>query len=91
MASVDIPSAESWQISLPARRVIGLSAPGVGGTVVLRSQVAGWAGVVGSGPIIGGQKCLRIRHSTEVDVCLCAALWFPCAMHRKQEGGQSHP
>jgi hypothetical protein len=35
MASVDIPSAESWWMSSPDRMVISVSALGVGGMVVL--------------------------------------------------------
>ena len=87
---MDIPSADNWWMSSPVRRVIGLSAPGVGGTIVLCSQVEGFAGMMPSRSAIGRRKCFLIGHVTEVDVCPWAALWFPCAMHRKQEGGQSH-
>ena len=91
IASVDIPSADSCQISSPVSKVIGVSAPGVGRIVVLRSCDGAPVGMLPTGSAIGNRKCLRIGHSMEVKVCPCAALWFPCAMHRKHDGGQSHP
>ena len=88
IASVDIPSADSCRMSLPVSRVIGVSAPGLGGIVVLRSRGVVAIGMLPAGFVTGGQKCFQIGHSTEVDVCPCAVLWFPCAMHRKHDGGQ---
>ena len=59
IASVDIPSAESCLMSVLERTVIGPSAPGVGGMVVLRAWL-----VLSK----GRQKCLRMGHETEVEV-----------------------
>ena len=74
IASVDIPLADSCWMSLPVRRVIGLSAPGVGGTVVLHLRVAGVTGMVPSGSAVRRRKCFLIGQSTEVNVCPCVAL-----------------
>ena len=91
IASVDIPSADDWRMSSPMRRVIGVSAPGVGGMVMLHSQVMGTVGILPAGSAVCRQKCFLIGQVTEVEVWPWAALWFPCAMQRKQDGGQSHP
>ena len=91
IASVDIPSAESCRMSDPERTVMGVLAPGVGGMVVLHSWVGAVVGVLPSMSVVGRQKCLRIGQVTEVEVWPWAAFGFPCAMQRKQDGGQSHP
>ena len=63
IASVDTPSAESWRMSVLVRRVMGVSAAGVGGMVVLRARVN--AGLVSS---VGGRKCFLIGQVADVDV-----------------------
>ena len=78
MASVDIPSAKSWRMLLPESRVMGTSAPGVGGIVVLHCQ--GGGGMMPSGSVVGRRKCLQMGHVTDVEVWPCTALMFPWAM-----------
>jgi hypothetical protein len=85
IASVDTPSADSCRMSLLVSMFMGTSAAGVGGIVVLRARFGG----VGSS--VGIRKCFQMGQVTEVDVWPCAALWFPWAMQRKHDGGQSHP
>jgi hypothetical protein len=68
IASIDIPSAESWQRSDPERTVMGALAPGVGGMVMLRSRVGATMGVVPSVSDVGKRKCLHMGQVTEVDV-----------------------
>jgi hypothetical protein len=70
IASVDIPSADSWRMSFPVRSVIGVSVPRVRGIVVLRL----WGGAGGVLLSVRRQKCFLMGHVTEVDVCPCAAL-----------------
>ena len=67
ITSVDIPSADSWQMSLLVRMVIEASAAGVGGMVVLRAQLVG-VRMLPLGSAVGRQKCFRIGQVTEVDV-----------------------
>jgi hypothetical protein len=61
IALVDIPSADSCQMSSPERTVIGALAPGVGGIVVLCCWVS-------MGSVEGRWKCFQIGHVTDVDV-----------------------
>ena len=77
IASVDIPSADNCQMSDPERTIMGLLAPRVGGTVVLRSRVGAVVGVLPSVSTVGRRKCLRIGHVTEVEVWPWAAFRFP--------------
>lgn len=88
IASMDKPSAESWRISALVRTFMGVSLAGVGGIVVLQVRSVG---ILPTGSAVGRRKCFRIGHVTKVDVCPWAALWFPWAMQRKQDGGQSQP
>lgn len=91
IASIDIPSAESCQMSDLERTVMGALVPGVGGMVVLRSQVGTTTGVLPSVSVVGRWKYLWMGQLTEVDVCPWAAFGFPCAIQRKQDRGQSQP
>jgi hypothetical protein len=90
MSSVVIPSANSWRMSSLVSRVMGLSAPGVRGIVVLHALVGDRVGTVVSESIRGRRKCFYIGQWMEVDVWPCTTLWLPCTIHRKYEGGQSH-
>ena len=58
IASGDIPSAESWWMSLLESSVMGTSASGVGGMVVLRWQVTLGCRIIPSGSVVGRRKCL---------------------------------
>ena len=91
IASMDIPLADSCQMSDPERTIMGASAPRVGGMVILQLRLIDAAGMLPSGSAVRRQKCLQIGQVTEVDVCPWAAFGFPCAMQRKQDGGQLHP
>jgi hypothetical protein len=57
IASVDIPSADSWQMSSPESSVMGMSTPRVGGIVVLHWQAALGGGMMPSGSVVGRRKC----------------------------------
>lgn len=86
MSSVVIPSADSWRMSSLVSRVIGLSAPGVGGIVVLRALVGDGVGTVVSESVRGRRKCFRIRQWMEVDGGGCMALCrFVVALHYTQK------
>ena len=65
IASVDIPLADNcWMLS-PERTVIGASAPGVRGIVVLRCQLVV---MLAMGSVVGRRKCFWIGHVTDIEV-----------------------
>ena len=80
-----MPSEASCLMVSLVSTFMGPLAAGVGGMVMLRWRSG--RSVVGGGDL----KCLRMGHDTDVEVWPWAAFGLPWAMHKKQDGGQSHP